>query len=306
MTILLLGTRRVVGASLMVLLAALVFSGGVVLLADDPLTSKDFLAARGGEVGQLRLSGSDEVALYINQIPVSVAEVLEERAEIETSVGMWASALERMVPDDHPSLNYEGTKTDYIEDQTSPVPEFFVADMVPWIELWQGHGPDTMALANLMDRYAFVSAAIEAGFSATDAEVRQVVDERRAAVEAAEVQPPPVTETFNEREGISIHVVEKTRDHKLDGYIAVVGEDAYWDTILPARERHNITMQKWWSDALADVESHEEMLTITEAMTEAAREEVVVEFTDEFPLDTSLEQVEEFIEGHNALKDAER
>ena len=59
-------------------------------------------------------------------------------------------------------------------------------------------------------------------------------------------------------------------------------------------------------DALADVESHEEMLTITEAMTEAAREGVVVEFTDEFPLDTSLEQVEEFIEGHNALKDAER
>ena len=42
-------------------------------------------------------------------------------------------------------------------------------------------------------------------------------------------------------------------------------------------------------DALADVESHEEMLTITEAMTEAAREGVVVEFTDEFPLDTSLE-----------------
>ena len=311
MTILLIRRRWVVAASLAVLLASLSYIGGAVLLADDPPTGAAFLAARGEEVALARISGSEEVALYINQFPVSVAEVLETRAEMETSVDAWASAIDRMVPNNHSSLDEasETGTTDFFNNQTSPVPEMVVAHRQPWLELWQEHGPDTMALANLMDRYAFLSAATEAGYAVTDEEIEEMVAARRQAVESAEAQPPTVTETpeeFEHDEFVTIFVVEKTRDHKLDGYIATVGENTYWDTILPEKMRHDTTMNKWRSEETQGAQSHEEWLAAVEDLHESAREGLLVEFTDAFPLDTTLEQVEEFLRGSAALKEAER
>ena len=310
MTLLLLRRQMVVAASLAVVLVALSYFGVAALLADDPLTSEDFLTAHGEEVASARLSGSSNVAMYINEHPVSVAEVLESRAEMETSVGAWASAVARIVPDGDPSLReaVENGKIDYFYNQKLPVPAKLAAHRQPWVELWQGHGPDTMALANLIDRYAFLSAATEAGHTVTDAELEELVAARRQAVESAEVQPPTVIESSDEftTDGFQINIVEKTRDHKLHGYIATVGEDTYWNTILPEKMRHDTTMNKWRNEATQGAQSYEERLVAVEVLHESAREGLTVEFTDAFPLDTTLEQVEEFLRGVAALKDAER
>lgn len=308
MTLLLLRRKMLVIASLAAVLLALSYAGIAVLGAEDPQTGADFLAARGETVALARVSGSAEVALYINGLSVSVAEALEARAEMESAVGAWASAFERMVPDDDPTLQEarENGTTDFFDNQTLPVPETLVAHMKPWLDLWQLHGADTMALANLMDRYAFLHAATEAGYTVMDEELEELVTARRQAVESAEVQPATVLESSEEftTDDLQIRIVEKRRDHKLDGYIATVGEDSYWETILPEKLRHDTTMNRWRDAETQDAGSHEQWLAAVETLHDSAREGLSVELTEVFPLDTTLEKVTAFLKGSDALKEA--
>ena len=318
MTLLLISRQGLVTASLVVLLIALLSAGIAVLVvddsptgADDPQTGADFLFERGETVALARVSGSSETALYVNELPVSVAEALEARAEIKSAVDAWASAISRKVPNDDPSLREarENGTTDYFDNQNLPVPAMLVAHMEPWLELWQKHGADTMALANLMHRYGLLAAATKAGYSVTDEEVEARVSDYRQAVETAEVQPPTVIESSDEftTGPIQIRVVEKTRDHKLDGYIATVGEDTYWGTILPEKIRHDTIINKWRNAETQDVQdNHDEWLAAVETLHAAALEGLSVELTDAFPLDTTLEKVEAFLQGSDALKKAEQ
>ena len=224
---------------------------------------------------------------------------------METSVDAWASAISRMVPNDHPSLRdaYANGDTRYFDNQNLPVPAIVVEHKIPWVELWQEHGTDTTTLSNIMGIYAFVSEATKAGYEVSDEEVQAAIAAYRLAFDAATEQPLTRLEPSDEpADTYKVEYTHQTINHKLIAYIEVVGEDVYWETILPIKMRRELLGGKWtYHEATKGIDDHEEMLDAVRLLHENARRDTEVEFTDAFPLETTLDKVRAFQRDHEEL-----
>ena len=298
-TLHLLNNKRLIVVSLAVLVGVGAVSFfAFTLSADDPFTEQDVLKQQGILWAQGRLSGSDEVALFVNGYPVSVAEVMESKAVSEFSTKTWRSAYDRRITVNHPSLNEKGLNhaaSMAIYDGESPVLEDVVIPMKPQIDIWEKHGTDAMAVGHLISVYAYLTTAIEAGYALTDAEVAAEVARRREVHE--ETRDEKTTQIILDQEtGESKTVTYETvRNHRVDGYIETVGEDKYWNEILPAQVFREMTTYKWREAAYGDVKEISEMYEINLRLHREAEANVKVEFTDKLRLNVTLNQAFAFI-----------
>ena len=59
------------------------------LIADEPITGTEFLREQGVLEGNTRIEGSNDVAFYVNDYPVSIAETLEAQVRSQSSIDTW-------------------------------------------------------------------------------------------------------------------------------------------------------------------------------------------------------------------------
>ena len=208
MTLLLLNRKLVMTTSIAVLVVVISASAVAAWLSSERLRADDthplsnIMLERGVAIGQGWLNGSDsDIAAYVNEIPVSTAEFYEEQARARTYLDIALDRLDRAVSDEEygafifeyierqEQLGPGGTVEIPLFDGESPIPESTAAIIRTRIKVVQDHGVDTMALAVLIERYAFLSAAREAGFSAPELEVQGRVAERRTLFESVDVEP---------------------------------------------------------------------------------------------------------------------
>ncbi|MCY4528310.1 MAG: hypothetical protein OXD46_04680 [Chloroflexi bacterium] len=296
----LLNNKRLIVVSLAVLVGVGAVSFfAFTLLVDDPFTEQDVPKQQGIQWAQGRLSGSDEVALFVNGYPVSVAEVMESKAVSEFSTKTWRSAYDRRISANHPSLNEKGlnhaaSKAAFYDGE-SPVLEDLVIPMKPQIDIWEKHGTDAMAVGHLISVYAYLTTAMEAGYALTDAEVAAEVARRREVHEETRDEKTTQIDLDQETGESKTVIYETVRNHSVDSYIETVGEDKYWNEILPAQVFREMTTYKWREAAYGDVKQISEMYEINLRLNREAEANVKVEFTDKLRMNVTLNQAFAFI-----------
>ena len=268
----------------------------VTLGADEGFTRKMGLELEGGQIAQGWLAGSDEIALYVNGYPVSLSELMEQHAIASNSISTWRSAYDRRVPSDHASIQGKNLVDGAFYDGESPVLEAEVQNIKPLLDIWERYGADTMALGAVIINYAHLTAAIDGGFSLTDEEVQAIVAQRREyhenTVDGSEQMLITDPNTGQQSVGTKITM----RDYRTDGYIEAVGSDEYWNEIMPRKVFAEETAVRWRAHAGGGVTYFLDQQEINLRIHEEAETNVVVELTDNFKLDTTLEEAFAFME----------
>ena len=296
MTLLLLNRKLVMTTSIAVLVVVISASAVAAWLSSERLRADDthplsnIMLERGVAIGQGWLNGSDsDIAAYVNEIPVSTAEFYEEQARARTYLDIALDRLDRAVSDEEygafifeyierqEQLGPGGTVEIPLFDGESPIPESTAAIIRTRIKVVQDHGVDTMALAVLIERYAFLSAAREAGFSAPELEVQGRVAERRTLFESVDVEPIQVSQA--QEPSIDLSILE---DYELQGIISEVGAETYWTQIAPRMTEYQITTDKWRSAVLDLIVDVEEKSKVQAEMEADALSEARTELTEHF------------------------
>ena len=129
------------------------------------------------------------------------------------------------------------------------------------------YGVDAAVIGGIVIEYAQYDAAIKAGFGASDGEVAEVVSTMRGQHE----QVLEMVEEYGIDEfGDSIDVagmdesdgcIDVAGIGQLDSvaeYTEAMGEDKYWDEILPALIRRNVAVGKWRDAAYLELAAAQE------------------------------------------------
>ena len=318
MTLLLLNRKLVMTTSIAVLVVVISASAVAAWLSSERLRADDthplsnIMLERGVAIGQGWLNGSDsDIAAYVNEIPVSTAEFYVEQARARTYLDIALDRLDRAVSDEEygafifeyierqEQLGPGGTVEIPLFDGESPIPESTAAIIRTRIKVVQDHGVDTMALAVLIERYAFLSAAREAGFSAPELEVQGRVAERRTLFESVDVEPIQVSQA--QEPSIDLSILE---DYELQGIISEVGAETYWTQIAPRMTEYQITTDKWRSAVLDLIVDVEEKSKVQAEMEADALSEARTELTEHFTLDASHERAMAFLEAQSDMHEA--
>ncbi len=114
---------------------------------------------------------------------------------------------------------------------------------------------DAVVIGGIVIEYAEYDAAIKAGFGASDDEVAEVVSTMRGQHE----QVLQMVEEYGIDEfGDSIDVAGIGELGSVSEYIEAMGEDRYWDEILPAEIRRNAAVAKWRDAAYLELAAAQE------------------------------------------------
>ena len=258
------------------LVAVITVAGiGVVLFADETSFAKMF-SGFGDEIGQARVSGSDEVALWVDGIPVTVAELLERKAQVEIYTERFDAELKELEAEGESIKELRGiipAAFEYMDSQKS---------------LLELYGSETIALADIMKQYSRYSAAIKAGYTISDDEVLAAVqlERNQQGVDKVEV-------VLDDKQVVSFS--DTIPDYEHSAYIDAVGEKHYYTSVLPGMLKHDMIAGKWLHDQTKDMQSTADR---EEAMTVLPRkflDEAVVELSNVFPFETTVEKAMEFV-----------
>lgn len=190
--------------------------------------------SQGTAFGKARISADDDVVLRVNGYAIANAELIESRLRYYRNLASMRSAVERAVPADKwgdaaaPNANFASN------DPRSPVHEYMITDgFTAYIGALEKHGGDVVGLAALVADYAEFSAAIDAGHSASVAEVAEYVEMTRDAL--------------NRQSASEWGMLPEMR-----GYIDAVGENRFWAEIYPNQLARDIAIGKWRQAAIAE------------------------------------------------------
>ena len=252
---------------------------------DPPITNPDSERQIGGALAVGYNKGNDKVALRINGYPVTTAEVLEAKAGAEVDIVFMRSLVSRLEREGVPYVQQPSGDYSFISDGVSTVPWELGKGYVHRLAVAEKYGPDTMALASLVTRYAPLTQTIKAGHSITDTEVKKLVKEKREIWDKTIEGYNPYDNTYT------------TRGPRTVEYIRGVGEETYWNDIAPKRVFYEHTFRLWTSSHLEglDVSDPEWRQTLT-SLHEAALVSVELEFTKHYKLDASLEDVRAYLQ----------
>ena len=256
---------------------------GVLLFADEMSFDKLF-SGFGDEIGQARASGSDEVALWVDDIPVTGAELLERKAQVEIYVERFDAELKE--------LEAEGES---IEELREIIPAAFEY-MDRQKAFLETYGSETIALADIMKQYSRYSAAVRAGYTVSDDEVLVAVRQERnlQSIDKGEI-------VSGDNRLVSFG--DANPDYEHSAYIDAVGEKHYYTNVLPKMLKHDMIAGKWLDDQTKDIQL---IADRQEAMTVLPRkflDEAVVELSDVFPFDTTVERAFEFVQADRLIED---
>ena len=131
---------------------------------------------------------------------------------------------------------------------------------------------DVVAIGGIVNKYAQYDAAIKAGFSASDDEVAEVVstmrrqheqfskliqesgiDESDGCIKASDIDEFADSDECIEIEALGIGEIGSVAE-----YIDMMGDDEYWDEVLPAVIRRNWAVAKWKDAAEWELASAQE------------------------------------------------
>lgn len=192
--------------------------------------------AQGTAFGKARISADDDVALRVNGYAITNAELVESRLRYYRNLESMRSAATRAVPADQ--WDEVAADADFASnDPRNPIHEHMITDgFTAYIHALEKHGGDVVGLAALIADYAEFSAAIDAGHSASEAEVAEYVEmtmdalSRQSASAASEWGILP----------------------EMQGYIDAVGENRFWSEIYPDQLARDIAIGKWRQAAISD------------------------------------------------------
>ena len=191
--------------------------------------------AQGTALGKARISADDDVALRVNGYSITNAELVESRLRYYRNLESMRSAAARAVPADQ--WDYTAAADFASNDPRRPIHEHMITDgFTAYIRALEKHGGDVVGLAALIADYAEFSAAIDAGHSASEAEVAEYVDMTRDALNRQSASAASEWGMLPE----------------MQGYIDAVGEARFWAEIYPERLARDITIGKWHQAAISE------------------------------------------------------
>ena len=292
---------KIVLVSAAAVLSAAVAVAGVLLLVgnagpkyegfdpgDPPITNTNAAREVGGLYAVAYNKGNDKVALRINGYPITTAEVLEERAGVEAGIVNMRSLVSRLEREGVPYVHELSGDYSFLSDGVSTVPAYIGEVYVPLLALQERYSLDTLALASLVTRYMALGPAIEQGYGLTDAEVQKRVEEKREAWHKS-------LEDDNPDDNV---IVIFSPDYRTREYIKGVGEEVYWNEILPERVFREDTMTAWRTAYMEGTDNNggSGRKWSLDSLYKMLLASVEVEFTKHYKLDASLEDVRAYLQ----------
>ncbi len=238
---------------------------------------------RGAFIGEARRNGSPTIIAYVNEHPITAADIAEGRARVAVNLAGMRDTISRIVPDSQaftPSQETPlatplaiGEVSITVNHNPNPlIPESFGMrrNLEARIAIIEEHGVDAAVLAKNVSDIAMFTAATAAGHTADPADIAARIAETKAALEDGLIP-------------------------ELAGYISAVGEDVYFTEVLPAGLARQLAIWSWlgelthrlWHDAERN-----------------AMAKVQVTLTGEPGLDATLEDLTAYIDAYWALEAA--
>ena len=276
-----------------VLSAAIAVAGVLLLVGDDgpqyegfdpgdpPITQEDAYRVFGGALAVGYNKGNSNVAFRINGYPITTAEVLEAKAGAIAGIAHIRSVVSRLEREGVPSVHEPSGNYWFATDDFSTVPAYVGEVYVPLLALQEKYGLDTVALESLVTRYMALGPAIEEGYGLTDAEVQKRVEEER------EIWPKSLEDDNADDSSFF------SENYRMEEYIKGVGEEVYWNEILPERVFRESTMTAWRAAYMEGTSSNggSGKKWTLDSLNKALLAGVEVEFTKHYKLEASLEDV---------------
>ena len=209
-----------------------------------------------------------DVALRVNGHLVTRGEIADAKARFATGMDAMRGQIDAADPSVKPSLE-------------------------ELVKVNEKYSVDAAVIGGIVIEYAEYDAAIKAGFSASDDDVADVISTMRGQHE----QVLQMMEEYGiDKFGDSIEVAGIGELGSVAEYTEAMGEDKYWDEILPAEIRRNVAVGKWRDAAYLELaaaqESYgeggvkrEEWARIRRAVALSALADVEVEVVDETMFD---------------------
>ena len=183
-----------------------------------------------------------DVALRVNGHPVTHGEIADAKARFATGMDAMKEQIDIADPSVKPSLE-------------------------ELVRVNEKYGVDAAVLGGIVNEYAEYDAAIKAGFGASDDEVAEVVSTMRGQHEQVlqMIEEYGIDEStgcinmagIDESDGC-IDVAGIGELGSVAEYIEAMGEDKYWDEILPAEIRRNVAVGKWRDAAYLELAAAQE------------------------------------------------
>ncbi len=234
----------------------------------------------------------------VNGHPVTIDEFLWAREEDTIGRARAESTLDRVVPDDDPSLPTKFKDClecfhEHMDDPTKPLPESYVA-LFPALELYRTYSIDAVALAGILLDYTAYAAGVEAGYTMTVEEVQEAVDKIRFYYDNQGKTVP--IEFASTGEFIDTFIPP---DPEREAFIKTMGGEEYWTKYLPEKERRNGIAAKWrgsmYAPLYARSATEEEVNQVTWNTYIELIGDATVEFTGTIDIDATPEQSLQFL-----------
>ena len=273
------------------------------------------------EVPDAAMWGSHTV-FYVNGHPVSSDEfswhyalVVEQMAEGAKLMPEWNDTIAGGPPEDisrqleawikeRNTKEYESIEEMMHDVSNSRLPEDLRRKQDAWIkyvsareekstlELFETYGAEVAALGSLIWKIGLYTDALEAGHNVPEESVEAMV--------LSHLEGDREYYDLNKPDPDDLWLARRHHD-SITLFIGRVGEDRYWREIRPLQiERNLISVFYTYpqsGDPTDDPTTEQERV----AMNEAAYEDAVVEFTDDWDSDATVEQALEYIRQYVAL-----
>ena len=226
-----------------------------------------------------------DVALRVNGYPVTYGEIADAKERFTTYRADMRGQIDAADPSVKPQL--EGLA-----------------------KVHEKYSVDAVVIGGIVKEYAMYDAAIKAGFSASDDEVAQAVSTMRSQHEQFSkliqesgidesdgcIKASDIDEFADPDECIDIEALGIGELGSVAEYIDMMGNDEYWDEVLPAEIRRNWAVAKWKEAAEWEMASaqegygeggvkREEWARIRREVELSALDDVNVEVVDETMFD---------------------
>ncbi len=220
------------------------------------------LELRGAAKGAARRDGGSTIVAYVNGLPVTKADIEISRLELN-----WSLEVSRRIS------TSGGTYEIFLPaGQPTPVPEVYnpMELLKARIERIEQYGVDTALFASVVADLAEFTAATDAGHNCNDADIAALVAQQKtllAGGKAAEAK----------------------------GYISAVGEDVYFNEVLPSQFAQQQAVLSWQREIAGDVISPSLSLEWHNAAKDAYLNAHVT-LTDDWYMDATLDDVKAYTE----------
>ena len=242
----------------------------VAIIAGGMLTSNLIMGqttptfeSQGTIYGRAYNDAPNSVFIKVNDYEVNYREYAELRERFSTNLSNHKIQIEGVVPTEQWTKPQGESKN----EPTRPLPEFMVTlEFKQMVNVMNKHGVDAGALGGLILDYARYSTAVDEGFDMSD------------DVLASEVTF--IRELYEK----NVEVSQQGELGEFKGYISVVGEDAFWGGIYPAKLRMMIVVGDWrihafreagGTSAIGDKDRNDIMAALDQQVLEKVRVQVM-------------------------------